>query len=104
MTAGDGATVIATVATEDDPTAGGIIAMEYAAGAATTTGGTFAGKRLVLLTGSREASGVTSQTAGLYDLTETGKAIFLECGRLHGWNTKQMSRQNLLRPVPTRLT
>jgi hypothetical protein len=75
--AGDGATVIATVATEDDPTAGGIIAMEYAAGAATTTGGTFAGKRLVLLTGSREASGVTSQTAGLYDLTETGKAIFL---------------------------
>jgi len=75
--AGEGATVIATVATEDDPTAGGIIAMEYAAGAATTTGGTFAGNRLVLLTGSREAAGVTSETAGLYDLTEVGKAMFL---------------------------
>ncbi|MDA0752587.1 MAG: hypothetical protein O2964_17935, partial [Verrucomicrobia bacterium] len=75
--AGEAGRVIATVATADDPTAGGIVAVEFDAGAATTTGGNFAGKRLTLLTGSREADGVTSETAGIWDLTDVGRMIYL---------------------------
>jgi len=75
--AGEAGRVIATVATADDPTAGGIVAVEFDAGAATTTGGNFAGKRLTLLTGSREADGVTSETAGIWDLTNVGRHIYL---------------------------
>jgi len=74
---GEAGRVIATVATADDPTAGGIVALEFDAGAATTTGGNFAGKRLTLLTGSREAGGVTSETAGIWDLTDVGSQIYL---------------------------
>ncbi len=69
--------VLATVATAGDSAEGGFIAAEWDAGSATANGGTFAGKRMVLLTGSREADGVTSETAGIYDLTDTGKQIFL---------------------------
>jgi len=75
--AGEAGRVIATVATESDPTAGGIVAIEYDAGAPTTTGGNFAGKRMALLTGSREAGGVTSETAGIWDLTDVGRKIYL---------------------------
>ena len=38
---------------------------------------TLAGRRLVFLTGSREASGKNSETAGMYDLTEDGAKMFL---------------------------
>ena len=38
-------------------------------------------KRMLFLTGSREASGFTSETAGLFDLTEEGGHMFLNAVR-----------------------
>ena len=74
-----GGTVLATVATESDPTAGGIVAAEWRAGAslANDAGDVLAGHRVVLLTGSRE-QGFTSQGAGVYDLaSEDAARLFL---------------------------
>ena len=74
-----GGTVLATVATEGDPTAGGLIAGEWPAGGVTANGAAdvLAGPRVVLLTGSRE-QGFTSQGAGVYDLaSEDGARLFL---------------------------
>ena len=48
--------------------------MEHAGGAGTDI---LAGNRLVFLTGSREPSGVTSHTAGLYDLFPDGEQMLL---------------------------
>ncbi|NQV33836.1 MAG: discoidin domain-containing protein, partial [Phycisphaeraceae bacterium] len=75
-------TLLATVQTASDPTAGGMVIGEWQAGATLTHDGgagtdTLAGHRLVFLTGAREASGVSSETAGLYDLYEDGAQIFL---------------------------
>ncbi len=55
---------------------------EWQAGATLTHDGgagtdTLGGHRLVFLTGSREASGITSDTAGLYDLYPDGEQMFL---------------------------
>jgi len=74
-------TVLATVATASDPTAGGMVIGEWQAGAALTHDGgdgtdILAGHRLVFLTGSRE-NGKSSQTAGLYDLYEDGATMLL---------------------------
>ena len=38
---------------------------------------TLGGHRLVMLTGSREASGLTSQGAGIYNLAADGGQVFL---------------------------
>lgn len=72
-------TVLATVATAADPTVGGMIIGEWNAGATMSNGGAdvLGGHRLVLLTGSREASGLTSEGAGIYDLSEDGAKLFL---------------------------
>jgi len=74
-------TILATVATADDPTAGGMMIGEWQAGATLTHAGgagtdILAAHRLVFLTGSRE-NGKNSQTAGLYDLYEDGATMFL---------------------------
>jgi hypothetical protein len=55
---------------------------EWQAGAKVTHDGgvgtdVLAGRRLVFLSGSREANGVNSETAGQYDLTADGAKIFL---------------------------
>ncbi|MHC4703972.1 MAG: hypothetical protein ACYTFQ_25720 [Planctomycetota bacterium] len=75
-------TVLATVATADDPTAGGMVIGEWSAGATLTHEGgaetdVLAGDRLVFLTGAREYDGITSHTAGLYDLYEDGTKMLL---------------------------
>ena len=50
---------------------------EWAAGATVNNGEVLAGPRMAFMSGSREASGITSQTAGLYDLSADGEAMFL---------------------------
>ena len=75
--AGDG-TVLAVVATETDAAVGGTIIGEWQAGAtmANGTADTLAGHRLSFLSGSREAN-MTSEGAGIFDLTGTGTQMFL---------------------------
>jgi hypothetical protein len=75
--AGDG-TVLATVATEGDPAFGGMVIGEWQAGATmgNATADTLAGHRLVFLSGSRE-QGITSQAAGIYDLSFDGARMLL---------------------------
>jgi hypothetical protein len=71
--------VLATVADAADPAFGGAIIAEWSAGAvmANATASVLAGPRLMFLTGSREASGLTSEGAGIYDLTPIGQTMFL---------------------------
>ena len=75
--AGDG-TVLAVIDTEGDPANNGMIVGEWQAGATmgNTAADTLGGHRLVLLSGSRE-QGITSEGAGIYDLTEDGARILL---------------------------
>ena len=76
-------TVLATVATADDPTVGGIVIAELPAGATLQNSSgspddVLGGPRLVFLTGSREPDGVTGgQAAALYDLYADGELMFL---------------------------
>jgi len=75
-------TVLATVSNVDDPTFGGMVIGEWSAGATMEHAGgaetdILAGDRLVFLTGAREADGITSHTAGLYDLYEDGAQMLL---------------------------
>jgi hypothetical protein len=81
-------TVLATVAAPADPcvaadpAAGGMIIGEWMPGAVLTHAGgagtdALGGHRLVLLTGSREADGISSETAGMYDLYDDGAQLFL---------------------------
>ena len=76
--AGNG-TVLAVVGTEGDPAFGGMIIGEWQEGAVMAGAGnaTLAGPRMVFLTGSREASGQTSEIAGMYDLIGIGPQLFL---------------------------
>jgi len=78
----DDGTLLAAVATADDPTVGGMMIGEWQAGASMTHAGgagtdILAGHRLVFLTGAREADGISGDTAGLYDLYEDGEKMFL---------------------------
>jgi hypothetical protein len=72
-------TVLATIGTPEDPAFGGTVIAEWEAGdtLANATGDTLGGQRVVLLTGSRENDGLTSQGAGIYDLNPDGAQIFL---------------------------
>lgn len=81
-------TVLGTIADSSDPNVpangpvGGMVIAEWPAGAVLTHSGgagedVLAGRRLVCLTGSREPSGVSSETAGMYDLYEDGAQILL---------------------------
>lgn len=72
-------TVLATVGTASDPTFGGMVIGEWQEGELmnTAAGDVLGGHRLVFLTGSREHDGLTSEGAGIYDLTETGAELFL---------------------------
>jgi hypothetical protein len=76
--AGDG-TVLATVAGTADPAAGGMVIAEWQAGAVlgNSPPDTLGGHRMVFLTGSRENDGLTSEGAGIYDLTADGAQVFL---------------------------
>jgi len=76
-------TLLATVATADDPTVGGLVIAELPAGATLQNSSgspddVLGGPRLVFLTGSREPDGVTGgQAAALYDLYADGELMFL---------------------------
>jgi hypothetical protein len=85
-------TILATIAGPADPNdpndpitgpIGGMVIAEWPARVTKLThdGGAgtdiLGGPRLVFLTGSREANGINSQTAGLYDLSEDGAKMFL---------------------------
>lgn len=72
----EGATVLASVGTPNDPAAGGMVIGEFPAGI-TAGRDTLAGRRLVFLTGSRENSGLTSQGSGIFDLVGDGPQLFL---------------------------
>jgi hypothetical protein len=74
-----GGTLLATIATAADPAFGGGVIAEWPAGATLSNGtsSVLGGPRLVFLSGSREASGVTSQSAGIFDLTPDGAQMFL---------------------------
>ncbi len=73
-----GGQLLATVATVGDPAFGGTIIAEWQAGAtmATSPADILGGHRLAFLTGSRE-QGITSEGAGIYDLTPDGAQLFL---------------------------
>jgi hypothetical protein len=75
-------TVLATVSAAGNGPVGAMVIAEWPAGATLTHAGgagtdTLAGRRLVFLSGSREGVGVSSQTAGLFDLTADGTKMFL---------------------------
>jgi hypothetical protein len=74
-----GGTVLAVVGTPGDAANGGMIIGEWNAGGMTanTPADTLAGKRLTFLSGGRETNGVTSQTAGIFDLDADGQTLFL---------------------------
>jgi len=74
-----GGTTLATVGTSGDPAFNGMVIGEWAAGATMGDGSAdvLGGHRLVFLSGSREAAGVSSQTAGIFDLTSDGSQMFL---------------------------
>jgi len=74
-----GGVVLAAIGTIGDAAQGGMVIGEWLAGDKMANGAadTLAGHRLVVLTGSREASGLTSEGAGIYDLTADGAAILL---------------------------
>jgi hypothetical protein len=77
-----GGQVLATVGSSDgvgDTTVGGPLVTFLPAGVTTASGtpNVLGGKRLAFLSGSREAAGVSSETAGMYDLTPTGAHLFL---------------------------
>jgi hypothetical protein len=76
--AGEG-TVLATVGTEGDPAFGGAVVAEWKTGATMgdSSRDNLAGNRVSFLTGSRESDGLTSQGAGIFDLTEDGTKMFL---------------------------
>jgi len=76
---GGGGTLLATIAAAGDPGNGGLAIAEWFAGAkmANSAADTLGGHRLAFLTGSREASGLTSQGAGIFDLAADGASLFL---------------------------
>ena len=72
-----GGKVLATVASAGTAL-GGMVIGEWAAGSvmATSPADTLAGPRMVFLSGSRE-NGITSEAAGIYDLSPDGSQLFL---------------------------
>jgi len=75
-------TVLATISAAGNGPVGGMVIGEWPAGTLLTHAGgaetdTLAGHRLVFLSGAREADGISSETAGIYDLLPDGEQIFL---------------------------
>lgn len=74
-----GGAQIAVVGTTGDPANNGTIIAEFAQGLTSGNGRSevLGAKRLVFLTGSREAGGVPANGAGIYDLLPEGERLFL---------------------------
>jgi len=78
----DEATVLATISAAGNGPVGAVMIAEYPAGATLTHDGgagndVLGGHRLLFLTGGREANGISSETAGMYDLYDDGAMMFL---------------------------
>jgi hypothetical protein len=73
-----GGTILGTVNRAGDPANNGMIIGEFPAGTGMSNGTSdaVAGQRLVFLTGSREAGGISAEVTGLYDLTPDGELMF----------------------------
>lgn len=71
-----GGTLLASVGTAGDAALGGMVIGEYPAGVASQRTDVFPAKRLVILTGSREA-GITGEGSGIFDLLPDGQQLFL---------------------------
>lgn len=73
-----GGTLLATTSV-GDPVVDGMVIGEWLAGSVMNTdpANVLGGHRMVMLTGSREHDGLTSQGSGIYDLTPTGANLFL---------------------------
>jgi hypothetical protein len=72
-----GGTLIGSITADGTGTAGGPVIAEWATGATLNNGDVLAGPRMAFLSGSREADGVSSQTAGFIDLSADGSQMFL---------------------------
>ena len=72
-----GGTVVGSISDDGTATANGPVIAEWLTGATVNNGDVLAGPRLAFISGSREVDGVTSQTAGILDLTDDGTAMFL---------------------------
>lgn len=72
-----GGSILATVGTTGDAAFGGMIIGEFPAGITSQRGDVLAAKRFVFLTGGREQAGVSSETAGVFDLLPDGQTLFL---------------------------
>jgi hypothetical protein len=70
---------LASIGTAADPAFGGFAIAKWSPGATTTTtaANILGGHRLAFIGGSREADGVSSETAGILDLTDDGATMFL---------------------------
>lgn len=68
--------ILATVGNAGDPAFGGMVIGEWDAGVTLATGDALGGHRMVFLTGSREQT-ITSEGAGIFDLTADGSRLFL---------------------------
>jgi hypothetical protein len=78
----DEGVVLATISEAGNGPVGGMVIGEWQAGATLTHSGgagtdILAGHRLVFMSGSRENGGISSETAGMYDLHPDGAQIFL---------------------------
>ena len=73
-----GGTLLAVVGTPGSAGLNGMVIAEFAAGLTASPGrDLLGGKRLVFLTGSREAASFTAEGAGVYDLLPDGETLFL---------------------------
>lgn len=61
----------------ESATSGGPVVAEWSTGATLNNGDVLAGPRMIFVSGSREVDGVSSSTAGFYDLTPAGETMFL---------------------------
>lgn len=73
-----GGAVLATVGTTADAAFGGPVIAEFAPGVVTTHfSDVLGGRRLIFFSGSREANGLSGDTAGVFDLQTDGATLFL---------------------------
>jgi hypothetical protein len=74
-----GGQVLATIGTMGDPAFGGAVIAKFAPGLSSASGtpNVLGGHRLIFLSGSRENDGLTAEGSGIYDLTASGRQLFL---------------------------
>ena len=100
----DDGKVLATIGTAGDPAFKGMIIGEWQAGAkmADASADLLGGHRLVFLTGSEEqATGLTSEAAGIYDLGADGAKLFLNAVKYMARKTANPPQMSITRSGST---